>query len=190
MSQAGQDHLYKKVELAGPGVDPYTGCQGYISEPHLLTHQGKMFHTTLKLTGLIDAAVASILIRPPAGAYTHIHKTRTSVGSGDVDIISYENAAVSADGTPVLVHNTNRASSILPQTEIFSAPTITDPGDPIHALWIPPTGAGLGMSQQGLAGAEMGEEWILVPEVNYIHQITNNSGDTISVWFEFLFYEL
>jgi hypothetical protein len=189
MAAVGTDHLYKKVELAGDGVDPYSRCMGSISEPHLLTHEGKMFHVTSKITGLVDTASADILIKVPASTHPHFQRTRTNVGAGDVDIISYEGSTVSADGTPLSVHNTNRNSILTPVTEIYSAPTVTGLGTEIHTLWIPPTGVGIGQSQIGLAGAEAGEEWILKPNTNYIHRVTNESGSTISVWFEFLFYE-
>lgn len=186
----GTDHLYPKVELAGTGVDTFTGAQGVISEPHLLGHQGKMFHASIKVTGILDAGIENILFKVPAGVFPHLHKTRTNVGAGDVDIVSYEGTTVSADGAAVTVDNTNRNSSNTPDMTIFTGPTITGDGTEIHRLWLPPAGVGIGRSAIGLSGAEAGEEWVLKPATNYLHRLTNNSGSTISAWFEFLFYEV
>ena len=41
----------------------------------------------------------------------------------------------------------------------------------------------------GVVNSNVGEEWGLVPSTKYNFAITNQSGATISVYYEFLFYE-
>lgn len=190
MSQAGQDHLYKKVELAGASIDEHSGAVICITEPHALAHAGKMFHASAKITGILTATTREFLFKNPAANYPHIHRIRTNLGSGNIDIVAYEAPTTTADGTPIPVLNTNRPSIITPNLELFASPTVTVLGTEIHRQWVPPTAAGVGQSASGVQGADAGEEWVLAPSTNYLYQITNNSGSTISAWIEVLFYEL
>lgn len=190
MATAGQEHLYDKVELAGDSIDALSGGLIVISEPHALLHAGKVFHMSQKVTGITNGATVSFSLVVPAATYPHIHKMRATVGAGDVDIIAYENSILSADGTPLSTDNLDRNSSNTAGMTINSAPTITDVGDQIHTLWIPPTATGNGQSVTGVSDANAGEEWILKPSTKYVQQITNNSGGTISAWVEIMFYEI
>ncbi len=171
-------------------IDPVSGKLVVISEPHALIHAGKMFHMTQKITGIIDGATIEFLMRIPAGIYPHIHKMRTNVGSGDIDIVAYETPTVSDPGTIVPTHNVNRNSSNTPGMTFYGGPTFSAAGLEIHRIWIPPSATGQGGSAQGVSNADAGEEWILKPDTDYIQQFTNNSGDTISAWIEMLWYEL
>lgn len=195
MAEAGQDHNYKKVELAGLGVDERTGCQGVISEPHLLIHQGKVFHWAQKVTGITNGSQAQFLLKTAVGNYPHIHRFRLNAGDGDIDVNMYEDTTTSADGTLLTnAFNLNRNSIITPDLELFSGPTVTADGTLVHQLWIPPSGGsaggGPGGSAVGVSNAEAGEEWILKPDSNYMFELDNSSGGTITAWFELFWYEL
>ena len=186
---AGQDHNYKKVELAGDGVDSFTGAQGVISEPHLMTHNGLMFHSSRKISGVLNAEVSEFLLAVPALTWPHIHRLRMNVGSGDIDVVQYEGTTTSADGTAVDLRNTNRASTKTPGTVVTHTPTVSAVGTEIHRMWLPPTAAGVGQSLTGISDAEAGEEWVLKPSTKYLTRITNNSGSTIDIWIELMLYE-
>lgn len=186
----GTDHLYKKVELAGPGIDTLSGFPGIISSVHAHAHRGKVFHMAVKQTGLADTASAEFLIRVPAAIYPHVHRFRVNLSAGDVDIVQYEGATITAPGTPVSTFNTNRNSSNVPSTLIYGAPTVGADGTEIHRMWTPSMGTGIGQSQVGISDAEAGEEWILKPSTDYLMRITNNSGAALSFWAEMLWYEL
>jgi hypothetical protein len=170
--------------------DAFTHAVTVISEPHRHIHDGFVYHCATKVTGLIDTGTLDHLIVVPAGSFPHFHKMRASVGNGDVDIVMYEGSTASADGTPLSSFNLNRSSSNTPDVVINTAPTITDVGTEIHPLWIPPTGAGIGQTVEGVSAATEGEEWVLAPSMKYLRRITNNSGATISLWLEYFWYEI
>ena len=170
--------------------DKYTNALVVISEPHHLTHVGLVFHSSHKHTGLANLASEDILIRVPSGSYPHMNRIKLATGGGNIDILIYEGADIAATGSAISAYNTNRNSTLTPNVTLFEAPTVTTYGTEIHRQWLPPAGAGVGMSAQGVADAEAGEEWILAPSTDYIIQITNNSGDAIDFLIEILWYEL
>ena len=70
-------------------------------------------------------------------------------------------------------------------------PTITTTGVLIHTKWFEPTAAGVGPKPGvGLSDLANGEEWILKPNTSYLIRVTNNSGATIDLSFDFLWYEV
>ena len=159
-----------------------------ISEPHAMNHRGKAFHTTHKFTGVADAASVEILIKVGVDEL-HMNRFAVSVGSGDIDIFLFEGTTVSGDGTSLGEVCTNREAAATAITTFFHTPTVTGDGTQIAQHWIPPTGTGIGNSLTGVAGAENGEEWELDASTNYLHRITNNSGSTIDIFVEYLWYE-
>ena len=190
MAAVGTDHLYPKVELAGNSIDQVTGGVITITEPHALIHAGKVWHWSGKVTGILNAGTVDFLFKVPEATYPHIHRMRANVGRGDIDIVSYKDTTVSADGTPLVTDNLNQNSTNDAGMLMFSTPTVTAIGTEIHRLWVPPTSAGVGQTVQGVSGATAGEEWILKPNTNYLQRLTNNSGSTIDAWVEVMFYEL
>jgi len=170
--------------------DAFTNASVVITEPHHLCHMGLVFHSSHKHTGLANLASEDILIRVPTGSYPHMHRIKLTTGGGDIDIVISEGATISATGSQVTAYNTNRNSSLTPNLTIFETPTVTDYGTEIHRQWLPPTGAGIGQTAEGVSDAEAGEEWILAPNTDYVLQITNNSGDAIDLLVEILWYEL
>ena len=169
--------------------DPRATALSVITEPHTMSHKGWMFHYTQKTLAVVNNASVLYLLKNPAGNYPHLHKMRTSVGNGDVDILLYEAPTTSADGTLQTTYNVNRDSSNASSMEIYLTPTVSVNGALIHEGWAPPTGTGVGNSS-GLVGLTEGEEWMLAPATNYLKKITNLSGSTIDIWVEFLWYEI
>ena len=171
--------------------DPYTHAVTVISDPHRLTHDGMVFHSSGKMTALgIAASLDFLLVAPPANIPLHLHRVRMTFGAGDVDLVAYEGTTTSAQGTVVSSFNLNRNSVNTPQMVITSAPTVTDVGTEIHFQWAPPTAAGQGQSPQGIGDVEQGEEWILIPDEQYLFRVTNNSGSIIDVAYELMWFEV
>lgn len=169
--------------------DPLLHAVTVIRSGHRMAHDGFMYHTSGKITGILNAAETDVYMKAPAGVYPHFSRALMTFGDGDIDVETYESTIVSDPGTPVLVHNTNRNSSNVNAMQIYGAPTVTDPGVLLHQLWAPDTGA-TGSHQIGISNVQNGEEWILRPDTGYMLRITNNSGGTISLSYEFLFYEV
>ena len=169
--------------------DPYAHALTVIQEPHRLAHDGMMFSTTGKLTGLANAGVQDILIQTN-GTHMHLHKVSFAFGRGDIDIASYEGGNIAA-GTPLVNQNTNRNSSNTSGASISYSPAITTTGTLIHQRWVPPTAAGTGPRPgAGLSDLANDEEWILAPNTSYLIRLTNNSGALINLGFDFLWYEV
>jgi len=178
------------LHVTVPGaVDTISGALIIIPSVHAHVHAGRMFSLTEKLTGLTSGGSTDIYISMPSGVVTHMNAVHVSVGGGDVDLVAYENPTVSATGTAATILNTNRFSPNTADTLIYFGPTVTDVGTKLHTWWVPAMPTGQGHSQTGVINAEIGSEWILKTGNTYLYRLTNNGADTISVWFEFLFYE-
>lgn len=167
----------------------YTHGKTVLSQSHRMTHEGFMFHASGKQTGIANAGTAVFLMSVPAGCYPHIQRVGINTDRGDIDLLMRENVVTSADGAAIPVLNVNRNSAIVPCAIATGAPTITTPGDLFHTIYVPPTGAGVG-SAIGVMGIEQGEEWVLKEDTKYSFTITNNSGATIDLSYEFVWYEI
>jgi hypothetical protein len=170
--------------------DQFAHATTVIQELHRLTHDGFVYHSSGKVTGMIDSNVDDFLVVVPAVTFPHFQRLQITAGRGDIDILVYEGATASDDGTPVSTFNVNRNSTNTPDTVLNSAPTISDVGTLIHTQWIQPTATGVGQSPAGITGETNGEEWVLKPSTKYLIRITNNSGATIAYRYEFLWYEI
>ncbi len=169
--------------------DPYVHAVTMIDEPHRMAHDGFMFHASGKETGLIDTGVSDLVMVTGAKP-VHLQRLNLAFGKGDVDVQSYEAPTINVIGAPQVAFNTNRLSSRTAGMILYPAATITAPGTLLHTLWVPPTPTGRGRSASGISNVSNGEEWILAPVTAYLIRITNNSGDTIDLTFETLFYEV
>ena len=170
--------------------DPHAHAVTTISEPHRMTHDGFMFHVSYKHETIVNGGTEDILLKVPAGSFPHLNRVNVNAGAGDININLYEATTVSADGTALSVHNTNRNSTNVSAMLVYNAPTVTDVGTEIHHQWIPPSATGTGLSVDGITNAEQGEEWLLAQNENYLIRLENTSGNTIDAWIEILFYEI
>jgi hypothetical protein len=170
--------------------DRFAHAVTVISEPHRMGHDGFMFHVSGPAVSVVDTAILDHLLIVPAFTYPHLNRIRATVGKGDCTVQLYESTTVSDNGDLVTPRNTNRNSSNTPSTLLLSDPTVTGVGDLLHTTWIPPTATGVGQTADGVSNAEFGEEWVLKPSTNYLIRITNNSGVTIDVDLELLWYEI
>ena len=167
--------------------DPHVHALTIIQEQHRMAHDGFMYHTSGKITGVANGASVEVFMRTGT-IPVHFTRAQFTLGRGDIDINTYEDTTVSADGTPIVIFNTNRISTNTPEMDIFGGATIVTDGNQMHTLWAHPTGTGVG-NAIGLSEVSNGEEWILKPATNYMVRLTNNSGASITFSYEFLFYE-
>ena len=169
--------------------DKYAHAVTVIQEQHRLSHDGFMFHASGKVTGLANDATQDFLLAVPAGVFPHLQRFNLNLESGDIDVLMREAVTTSDDGAANGELNVNRNSSITPSSVLSLGPTVTDAGLLIHTQWVPPTGAGVG-SSAGVLDIQNGEEWILKPATKYLFRVTNKSGGTIALRYEFVWYEV
>lgn len=169
--------------------DSYAHALTIIQEQHRMSHDGFMFHSSGKVSGLANGATQDFLLAVPALTWPHLQRFALTVESGDVDILLYEGTTTSADGSAANIRNVNRNSSNTADTVLTLGPTVTTPGTLIHTDWIPPTGAGVG-SAIGALDIQLGEEWLLSPSTKFLFRATNNSGGAIDLRYEFVWYEI
>ncbi len=164
--------------------------------PRRLIHDAMWFYATGKETGFIDGSSVNFHVRslsPSPIAY--VQALNLALGRGDIDVQIFEGATISVLGTPLQGFNANRAAVAdgagAGTLQAFLGPTITDDGDEIFNLWVPPTASGQGNSSSGIFGVgQQGEELVLAQDTDYLFRITNNSGETIDWWYEFNWYEV
>jgi len=188
MADNFREHYADEMQRA---MDPEIHALTTIDSRHRMVHDGFVYHTSGKVTGMVNANVDEFLLVTGSVA-PHIVKLGFSLGRGDVDILAFEDTTVSANGAELTeVYNTARTSVNTPTMILYSGPTVTGDGTKIHTSWVPPTATGTGLSAAGaLVGDTAGEEWELKPNSNYMIRITNNSGSTIAYQYELLWYEV
>ena len=155
---------------------------------HRMGHDGFLFHSSGKVTGMVDANVDEFLL-VTSTLEVNFSRFRLAFERGDIDVEMYEGTTASADGTPQTVFPTNRNATSSSAAVLNFAPTVTVDGTLIHTGWLPPTAVGVGQSSEGVTTDTSGEEWILKPSTKYLIRLTNNSGATLSYRWEFLWYE-
>lgn len=169
--------------------DPLVNATTVISEPHTMVHKGFAFHASGGATGIAPATTTDILIVTSL-LEPHMHKMHVSLGQGDIDIGLNEGATTSDDGLNLGANNLYRSSTYTSDTQVYVAPIITDYGTTIYNQWVPPTEVGVGTTAADVISGTEGEEWILKPNTKYVMRIANNSGSTINIWYEFIWYEV
>lgn len=168
-------------------VDQLTGSVTTIDEQHRLIHEGMVYTCVDRQTSVANGANADWLLITN-GAYPHFRKMHVALENADADLYLYEDTEVSGNGTEVTPRNNNRNSTRVSNTQVFSGPTVTDVGDTVlDQLYIPDTGGFFATAAQG---EDIGEEWILKPNTNYLIRLTNNSGGAITVGLYLSFYEI
>lgn len=172
--------------------DPFAHALTVINETHRLSHDGMVFSYTHKFLTVVNGATARMILAPGAAQHPHINQMRITVGAGDIDIVAYENPTVTSYGTTVPnggKPNVNRSSTNLAELAIYENVTVSAQGSSLHRTWIPPTGTGQG-NTFGVLNVTAGEEWILKPGDEYLIEVTNNSGATIDMALDMLWYEV
>ena len=138
-----------------------------IDEPHQRIHDGVFFSAGVNDPALGNGASIEILFRVVGGAHTVIRLDH----EGNATFESFEDMTSTDDGSSVSAFNRNRFSSNVPNSLVFSGPTITLDGTPLpEQLLI----GGTGGKASGVQGSFF-LEWILAPG-DHLLRLTNDSG--------------
>lgn len=177
----------------GPGgfaveTDQYDKAIVTIASEHYRIHNGEGYMATFK--GSIPAGnTLKILLRNPAFNWPHARDTSVTIsGATPCDVYLYEGATVTDTGTQVTVRNMSRPTGDGDEDlELHHGVTTSDDGTEVMYKLIPTAGLfGLGGGQDG----DIGIEWVLKPDTDYIMTITNNHGSaTATLGFSLFFYE-
>jgi len=105
---------------------------------------------------------------------------------GDAELLLYEGASLSANGTNLSAYNLNRADSIFtPSTHVTHTPSVTTNGILLHNSFLP--GGIAGGSVGGTARSET--EWELKADTIYMIKLINRGGNAqpmsiVAQWYE------
>lgn len=151
-----------------------------------MLHEGFVFYTNATGTPIPSGEVGYGLLKTGSGVI-HLKRLSLAAGEGPLTIELYENSVVSADGTPNTIINANRLSPYETSLEVFDAPTVTDPGDPLLGqLFVPGSGNNTGV----VADTGTVEEVILKPNTNYLIAVANGFTQEITVGYTLVWYEV
>jgi len=165
-------------------VEQYSVATNVIQTEHARIHAGEGYTVTAKFTGVANGASKDILLSNPAANFPHLRIYSVESEKAPANIILYEGATVSADGTALTIFNNNRGSSNTAGMTAFHGPTITDIGTDIEHSFI------AGSKQVGGSFSDFSYEWLLKANTKYIVRYTNNSGQTSEVNFKLFWYEV
>ena len=166
-------------------VDPTSGGIITTTDIHARVHGGLLFSLSGIITGITSGST-SYFHGLTDGRAVHFWAGVVSVGNTPCSINFYEGATLSDNGTPLTARNRKRSSTLTPTLQTFSAPTVTDTGTLLESALIPSTSPGQGGGDAQLFATE----WVLdVHNTSYLIGLTNNSGQTISASYNFLWYE-
>lgn len=148
-------------------------------------HEGHGFSSSLTMT-IAAAATGYVLLKVGASAAydTHIQDYLIETTSAPMTVVFSEGAVVSADGTPGVLYQMNRANQATTYSTIFTAPTVTNAGTPLRTSIV------TGSKQDGGFGRGAApKELVLQNETNYLWAITNNSAGSANIAFNLFLVE-
>jgi hypothetical protein len=160
------------VEL---GIDPSTGAICQESYAHCEIHKGDHYYIKDWIDLSNGEVVDFLVVTPDTTKWAHMLVSFSF--EAEASAIIYEDTTTSAVGTPVAVLNRNRNSLNTNGVLVYSAPTVTSPGNKLSAY---KTGAGK------LAGGEARatQEIVLKQNSKYLIRVTNDT--TSNNWFDYL----
>jgi hypothetical protein len=143
-----------------------------IDYPHHKVHEGDTWESSYKspdASPIADNANLDILI--VVGA-ERAHFTFEGACGGDAELLLYEAATASANGTRLADANMNRNALNGPTTATYHSPTVTAAGNQLRNTFLPG-----GTRQQATGGTtRTGTEWILRTNTTYLLRLTNRAG--------------
>lgn len=154
-----------------------------IDRLHQLVHEGRIFQLSGEFT--LAAAGTAYFLGITDSSIVHFTAGEITSTGTPINIIFYEDATVSANGTQVFGLNKNRNSVATPTLLTYSGPTVTGVGTPMEY--------GMVTTAPGNAGGDaslFSSEFILDNASNYLISITNNDSQTATIDYNFLWYEV
>jgi hypothetical protein len=165
----------------GP-IEQYSGAYRSIEVEHAKIHDGKGFLSNGKAT-IASAASQTRLFKNPAGNYPHLRMLLVDATSAPIELAFYESPVTTADGTPSVVHNYNRASTNTPNLLLYGSPTVTSNGTLLETILVG------GTRNSGGMGIDIPTEWVLKPATNYLLIATNISTGSSDTYAHIFWYE-
>lgn len=135
-----------------------------IDTAHAWGHRGKAFIVGGIFGPLATGIATDILIQ----TVNVMHTKFNVAAAGDCEIHIFEGTTFSAAGAPLIKFNRNRNSSIVSDSLISSAPTITVDGTPFPVGFLP---GGSGGNASGGQSVGFDNELVLAPATNYLLRV-------------------
>lgn len=123
------------------------------------------------------------LLKNPAGSFPHLRWWRFITTASPGMIMIFKNPTTTADGTATNTVNLNDNSTNTPNLQLFSNPTVTDPGTEMYVDYV------TGTKLQGGSPDKIISEIILKPSTNYLIRYTNRAGVDIDLNTNIFWYE-
>lgn len=150
----------------------YDGIQ--LSASAKRTEDGKSFLISSLLTAANSGGVARWLVK--SGNKTVIVSNRTITTNGnELTYRAYALPVITSDGTPIPSSPLNIAQSLQSTVQLFSEPTVSDPGIPLSPSYLPGA-SGQGNSTVGNLYANE-QENILPPNTTLLLEVKNDGSE-------------
>ena len=149
---------------------------------HYETEIGQIYKTVYFNESVPNNENTTILIKTN-GKESHLIRYLITADDTPDDILLYENATVTANGTEIIPVNYNRKLNITATTQIFSGGTITNYGTLLDREFLTTT------KNAGGKSGELPVHWILQEDTYYAIVFANRGGSFEEVLFEIIFYE-
>jgi len=154
-------------------IDAVSGGLITVDFPHHEIHEGDHYMSggtvTLGLGGVLDVLVTT----PDTTKWAHLEGLVNS--SGAANVLFYEGATVSDNGSTALAVNRNRNSENTAAVIISTGPTVSSPGSVLY-----PSLMGVGQNSGGLIRSE--DEFILRQNTLYVIRITSEAASNRINW--------
>lgn len=136
---------------------------------HSKIHDGRAWSIGVSMGALNQGATSRILARTK-DLKLHLRYYSFAVSAAPCTISFFENTIVSADGTAITARNRNRpiGATQPADVDVFLNPTVTGNGTLLETRLV------TGSKQDGGNIESPYEEWVLLPNTNYMFAITNN----------------
>ena len=173
--------------LAAVLIDKDVGAPVMLSWTHHLVHAGQLLSVSDVDLDVDIAGPKYYLFRPAAGTEWHLAGNVWS--SGAAVLCFYEVPAVDSPGTQIQLYNQKRGAGdvVAGSSWIYDDPTFVggDTGTCLFTAYFGTTG---NPNQRSAGEARSNDEWVLLPEVDYLIEITVEQDNTV-INANFLLYD-
>ena len=178
----------RTTEILDIAQENLTEALRVIDNDHAYIHQGKYF-TLSSLDTIAAGQTLKVGFKTPliAGGLIHYRPAWLVSSVDKLTVEIFEAAEGVAGGVAQTPINRNRNSTEVSGCTVLKGVTTTGDGDLINTTYIPgSTGVG-GTASGGLLSAA--NEWVLLPDTQYLIKYTNGSSAANIIFTEFQWYE-
>lgn len=173
-----------RTEVLELKADPITSSLIFVDAEHSRIHAGRMFSLSGQMT--LGAGVTAYLHGLTDSLNVHFRAASLVSTGAPISIALLENATVSNNGTPMIALNRKRSSTNTSALQVFSGPTVTNPGTALEYGLLPV----IGQNNTGGIASMFASEWVLdLHNTSYLVRMTNNDNAEVTVNYNFLWYE-